>query len=133
MKIAFLVNNIATESPHYTTAMLAYAAIRLGHQAWYINVGDFAYDPDENIHAFASRAPGVNFKNSEDYIKELIEKSSKNSKLEIIEEIYSDGKSRYVQLGCKKHKHSIIPKMSVTIFNNKVNDSDRIIACFVAS
>ena len=69
MKIAFLVNNIATESPHYTTAMLAYAAIRLGHQAWYINVGDFAYDPDENIHAFASRAPGVKFKNSEDYIK----------------------------------------------------------------
>ena len=59
---------------------------------------------------------------SEDYIKELIEKSSKNSQLEIIEEIDSDGKKRYVQLCCKKHKHSIIPKMSVTIFNNKVNE-----------
>ncbi|WP_299873511.1 hypothetical protein [uncultured Cocleimonas sp.] len=71
MKIAFLVNNIASESPHYTTAMLAYAAIRLGHQAWYINVGDFVYDPDENIHAFASRAPSVNYENSEDYIKAI--------------------------------------------------------------
>ncbi len=71
MKIAFLVNKIATESPHYTTAMLAYAATRLGHQAWYINVGDFAYDPDENIHAFASRAPDVDFENSEAYIKAI--------------------------------------------------------------
>ena len=69
MKIAFVVNDIATESLDYTTAMLAYAAISLGHQAWYINVGDFAYDPDENIYAFASQAQGLKFKNSEDYIK----------------------------------------------------------------
>ena len=69
MKIAFLVNNIATESPHYTTARMAYAAIKLGHQAWYINIGDFVYDPDESIHAFATRASGIDFENSEDYIK----------------------------------------------------------------
>ena len=69
MKIAFLVNDIAIESSHYTTTMLAYAATKLGHQAWYINIGDFAYESDENIHAFASRSPEVDFNTIEDYIK----------------------------------------------------------------
>ncbi len=52
MKIAFVINNLLTEWPGYTTTLLAYEATRLGHEVYYINVHDFTYDEDENIHAF---------------------------------------------------------------------------------
>ena len=67
MKIGFVVNNLETETARYTTTMLAYSANRMGHQAWFISIGDFAYDPDENIHAYAYRAPDANYTSCEDY------------------------------------------------------------------
>jgi len=69
MKIGFAVNNLATESAHYTTTMLAYTATKMGHEVWYISIGDFAYDPDENIHAYAYQAPDAKYTSREDYIK----------------------------------------------------------------
>ena len=38
MKIGFVVNDIATEQPGYTTTHLAMAATRIGHEAWYVSV-----------------------------------------------------------------------------------------------
>lgn len=69
MKIGFAVNNLAIEPPEYTTSVLAYTAMRMGHDVWYISIGDFAYDPDENIHAYAYRAPGSDYPSCKDYIK----------------------------------------------------------------
>jgi len=56
MKIGFVVNNIFTEWADYTTTVLARSANILGHEVWYISINDFAYDADENIHAFAYNA-----------------------------------------------------------------------------
>ncbi len=56
MKIAFVVNDIQTEKPGYTTTHLALAASHLGHEVWYVSVGDFLYDLDEHLHARAARA-----------------------------------------------------------------------------
>ena len=49
MKIGFVVNDVATEKPTYTTNRLALAAKELGHEAWFMGVGDFSYKPDGSL------------------------------------------------------------------------------------
>lgn len=51
MRIGFVINDIRTEESGYTTTRLAHAALNMGHEVWYIGVGDFAYDPDGGIAA----------------------------------------------------------------------------------
>lgn len=58
MKIGFVVNDIETEKPQYTTNRLALAAKDLGHEAWFMGVGDFAYMPDGSLSTTA-RAGGA--------------------------------------------------------------------------
>ena len=41
MRIAFVVNDIQTEQTNYTTTHLAMTAVNLGHDVYYISVGDF--------------------------------------------------------------------------------------------
>ena len=71
MKIGFMVNDIKTEEPGYTTTRLAMAAINRGHEAWVMGAGDFAYDIDEKIHARARSAPKSNYKSSDSYLADL--------------------------------------------------------------
>ncbi len=71
MKIGFAVNNIRSEASNYTTTLLAHTATRMGHEAWYISVGDFVYDPDENIHAHAFQAPQADYTDRDTYIEAL--------------------------------------------------------------
>ncbi len=59
MKIGFVVNDVQTEQPAYTTTRLARTAARTGHDAWTLGVADFIYSPDGSIHAHAHRAPVV--------------------------------------------------------------------------
>ena len=40
MKLAFFVNDVATEIDEYTTTRLARAAAQGGHEVWYVGVGD---------------------------------------------------------------------------------------------
>ena len=49
MKIGFVVNDIETEKAEYTTNRLALAAKEMGHEAWYMGIGDFAYEPDGSL------------------------------------------------------------------------------------
>ena len=51
MRIGFVVNDVMTEEPGFTTIRLAQEAVNKGHEAWLIGVGDLAYDPDERISA----------------------------------------------------------------------------------
>lgn len=53
MKIGLVVNDIATEQAAYTTTRLALTANRMGHQAWLMGIGDFAYLPDGSLSARA--------------------------------------------------------------------------------
>jgi glutathione synthase len=71
MKIAFAVNDIATEESGYTTTRLALAATNRGHEAWLVGMGDFAYDSDELIYARAVAAPRDNYKSGEAYLNDL--------------------------------------------------------------
>jgi glutathione synthase len=71
MKIGFVVNDVATEQAAYTTTRLAMTAKRMGHEAWVMGVGDFAYDPDESLRAMAHAVPSKKFKTRENFLEEL--------------------------------------------------------------
>ena len=83
MKIGFMVNDIKTEEPGYTTTRLAMAAINRGHEAWVMGAGDFAYDVDEKIHARARSAPKSNYKSSEGYLADLQGKKAKIERITV--------------------------------------------------
>ncbi len=75
MKIGFVVNDIQTEQAGYTTTRLGMWATNRGHEVWVIGLGDFAYDPDENIRARAYSVPKKTYKNTETYLKVLQSKT----------------------------------------------------------
>ena len=55
MKIGFVVNDVATEKDIYTTTRLAMTAHAMGHEAYYMGLGDFAYQPDGSLAAAPAR------------------------------------------------------------------------------
>ncbi|MHC4403550.1 MAG: glutathione synthase [Planctomycetota bacterium] len=71
MRIGFVVNDLATEEPTYTTTRLAMAAVNRGHEAWLIGTGDFALDPDDYVRARARTAPKAKYKSLKSFLDEL--------------------------------------------------------------
>ena len=71
MRIGFVVNDVMTEDHRYTTTRLSFSAIKLGHEAWTMGVGDFIYDPDGSIHAHARSVPGKRYKSTKTYLETL--------------------------------------------------------------
>src|SRR5688572_655831 len=59
MKVAFFVNDVATEESEFTTTRLAMAAAKLDHEVWYVGVGDVDYETDDMLHARGYRAAYV--------------------------------------------------------------------------
>ena len=58
MRMAFLVNRVETEIDEYATTRLAKAAALMGHEVWYIGLGDVKIgEPDGEIGAHAR--PGI--------------------------------------------------------------------------
>ena len=58
MRIAFLVNSAETEVDEYATTRLAKAAALMGHEVWYVGLGDLRIgEPDGEIGAHAR--PGI--------------------------------------------------------------------------
>lgn len=83
MKIGFVVNDVQTEKPGYTTTRLAMAAINLGHEAWLMGAGDFAYDSDENIRARAKSVSKSRYKSSEAFLTDLQGKKAKTERITV--------------------------------------------------
>ncbi len=71
MRIAFVVNDVMTEEPGYTTTRLSMTAINLGHEAWTLGVGDFVYDPCGAILAHARTVKKENYRSTNAYLKDL--------------------------------------------------------------
>jgi glutathione synthase len=58
MRIAFLVNRVETEVDEYATTRLAKAAALMGHEVWYVGLGDLRIgEPDGEIGTHAR--PGI--------------------------------------------------------------------------
>jgi len=71
MRLGLVVNDIQTERPGYTTTHLAMAATHLGHEAWYINVADLAYGPNESAHAWGRRVSKSSHRLCHNYLEDL--------------------------------------------------------------
>jgi glutathione synthase len=76
MKLGFVVNDVATELPIYTTVRLAMAATKLGHEAWFLGVSDFVFEPDGSLSALARRATAKKQTSPEDYLGQIQAKDS---------------------------------------------------------
>lgn len=71
MKIGFVVNDIATEDPRYTTNRLALAAKDLGHEAWYMGIGDFAYEPDGTLSTKARAGQAKSYRSLQRHLSDV--------------------------------------------------------------
>ena len=74
MKIGMLVNDIPTEVADYTTTHLAMAATNLGHEVWYMGLGDLALDPDNKCYARARCVTEKKYRAGGSYLEALKEK-----------------------------------------------------------
>lgn len=71
MRIAFFVNSIEAETPHYTTTVLALAALSRDHEILYITPGDFVLRSDNSLMVRASVPPAAKYKKVETFHKDL--------------------------------------------------------------
>ena len=71
MKIGFVVNQIETEQPTYTTTRMAMAAVNRGHEAWLVGTGDLALDPDDYVRARARSATKAKYKSLDSYLDDV--------------------------------------------------------------
>ncbi|OJG00085.1 glutathione synthetase [Pararhizobium antarcticum] len=71
MRIAFFVNSIDLEAPHYTTTALALAALERGHKICYLTPGDFVLRPDDSLMVRALTLPKSKYKKAEAFHSDL--------------------------------------------------------------
>lgn len=71
MKIGFVVNDVSTELPIYTTNRLAMSATNQGHEAWIFGMGDFGYEPDGTLSARARAAGQKSYRSLERYLQDV--------------------------------------------------------------
>ena len=71
MKIGFVVNDIETEKAEYTTNRLAMAAKEMGHEAWYMGIGDFAYEPDGSLSTKARAGDAKTYRSLERHLSDV--------------------------------------------------------------
>lgn len=83
MRIGFMVNDVKTEQPGYTTIRLAMAAVNRGHESWMMGAGDFAYDPDDTVKARARSVPRSGYKSSEVFLRDLLGRSGRQERISV--------------------------------------------------
>ena len=83
MRIGIAVNDLDTELPIYSSTCLAMNATNMGHEVWYINVADFAYDPDERVHARTCRVPKKKFRSQRAFLEKVRGKDAQRERISI--------------------------------------------------
>lgn len=77
MRIAFFVNDVATEFPGYTTTVLAHQAAMRGHDVMYITPSDFIMESDDTLRAHVRKMPKKKWSSREEFFETL--KTSKTT------------------------------------------------------
>ncbi|MDA0838956.1 MAG: glutathione synthetase [Planctomycetota bacterium] len=83
MRIGFIVNNIDTEEPDFTTTRLGCEAVNSGHEVWVIGVGDLEYDPTGDICAHATTVAKGKYKNPASFLKALQSKKAIKERINV--------------------------------------------------
>ncbi len=81
IKIAFVVNDVATEQDDYTTVRLARKAVARGHELALIGLGDFIYDWEDGICAMATVSRISRFKDDTTYLAHLQDSALERSRI----------------------------------------------------
>ena len=71
MRIAFFVNSIADETPHYTTTALALAALNRGHEICYVTPAGLVLRADDSLSIRGLVLPSAGYKKLETLHKDL--------------------------------------------------------------
>ena len=71
MKIGFVVNDIETEKAEYTTNRLAMAAKEMGHEAWFMGIGDFVYKPDGSLSTKARAGQAKSYRSLDRHLADV--------------------------------------------------------------
>jgi len=83
IKLAFVVNDIATEQDNYTTIRLARRAVGRGHEVALIGLGDFIYDWEDGICAMATPSRVEEFENDTVYLEHLQDPGRERSRIRL--------------------------------------------------
>jgi len=83
MRIGFVVNDIFTEQPGYTTTHLALAASQMGHEVWHVSVADFRYLRDEFVHVYAAGVACSHHRTTRTYIQDLQSDQAKRQEINL--------------------------------------------------
>lgn len=83
MRIGFVVNEIATETPRYTTTRLAFAASRAGHEVCTVEVGDLAQEADGTITGQAHRPADKRYRSLNSFASDLLGRAEEREKISI--------------------------------------------------
>ncbi|MEV4689047.1 glutathione synthetase [Microbacterium sp. LWH3-1.2] len=72
MRIGFVVNDIATEQPIYSTTRLAMSAAAHGHDVCVMGLRDFGYEPDGSLSAIAATpTPGKRYRSLDRFLEDV--------------------------------------------------------------
>jgi glutathione synthase len=81
IRLAFVVNDVATEQDNYTTIRLARRAVARGHEVALIGLGDFIYDWEDGICAMATLSKVEEFDDDTTYLAHLQDKERERSRV----------------------------------------------------
>ena len=81
MKTAFVVNDVMTEKAVFTTTRLAMAAMKMGHEVYYLGVGDFLYAPDGSIQAHVRSANDGTYESAKEYLDALQDEDKESERI----------------------------------------------------
>jgi glutathione synthase len=88
MRIAFFVNEVATEVDEYTTTRLARAAVQLGHETWYVGVGDVELGDDGHLTAGARAAAFENGDTLESFMVRVKERDPERVDMDDLDALF---------------------------------------------
>jgi glutathione synthase len=71
MRLGFVVNDVVTEVPQYTTVRLALAARRRGHEVWLMGVGDLSHADSGEVKARARGPQDKNYRSLKSFLEDV--------------------------------------------------------------
>ena len=83
MRIAFFVNDIATEFSGYTTTVLAHQAALRGHEVMYITPSDFIMDQNDSLRAHVRRMPKKKWPSRDDFFEALTDSKTEEEAVDL--------------------------------------------------
>lgn len=83
MNIGFVVNDVATEHPQYTTTRLAMAANKREHEVWHIGVADLAHDPGGSVTGRARGPAAKSYRSLSSFLEDIQGSEGRQERIDV--------------------------------------------------